>query len=70
MSNSISNYIETPFTIRLSPQTYDALIKYVDELSDGPRKTSRVAAIEYLVGKALKAEKGEPYIPLTESSAV
>ena len=71
MSNVISNSSETRgFTIRLSPETYDALIMYVDEVADGPFRTSRAAAVDYLVGKALKAEKGEPYVPLTAPKAV
>ena len=71
MSNMISNYSENRgFTIRLSKETYDALMLYINGISSGPQRTSRVAAVEYLVSKALKAEKGEPYVPLTAPGAV
>jgi len=65
MSTPNSNSVESPnFTIRLSNEVYAELVAYVAEMSDGPRKTSRNAAIDYLVGKALRAEKGEQYVPL------
>ena len=70
MSMPNSNSVESrAFTVRLSDDVYAALILYVDELSEGPRKTSRVAAIDYLVGKALKAEKGERYVPLNSADS-
>ena len=71
MSNTISNSAELySFTIRLSPETYDALMLYVDEVSDGPMRTSKAAAARYLIDKALKAEKGEQYVPYSQSVAV